>query len=337
MPNLKIGCALACGSFLAAPVWAHHSPAQFDLTKDATLEGTIASLSWRNPHVYFEIDVAQQDGTSERQRIEAGPLSNMVTLGFGTDSLRVGERVTVQVKPNRNPAAHAALGWMLTKADGTAIPLHVRATPPSAPSSAATSTLAGTWVPRATEFSALAVAARAWPLTEAGAAAVEATQAARDASRSACTPYGPPALMALPSTVIVELGEREVTFRLDVMGTVRTVHLDETAHPANLEPSVHGHSIGHWENAALVIDTVGYAAHPDGYAFDRPSSASKHVVERLTLAANGTRIDYAAIVEDPEYLAAPIDFHGQWDHRPEQRPSNVPCDAESAGQFVKDY
>src|SRR5690606_21266169 len=139
------------------------------------------------------------------------------------------------------------------------------------------------------------------------------------------------------STIIVELGDDEVTFRLDVMGAVRVVHLDETQHPSPLEPSLHGHSIGRWEGDTLVIDTAGYSAHPDGYAFDRPSSPSKHAIERLTLAAEGKHIEYEAVAEDAEYLAAPVTFRAQWDYRPEQRPSNVPCDDESAGRFVEDY
>jgi len=86
----------------------------------------------------------------------------------------------------------------------------------------------------------------------------------------------------------------------------------------------------------LVVDTVGYAAHADGYAFDRPSSASKHVVERLTLSADRKHLDYEAVVEDPEYLAAPISHRSQWDYRPRQTPSNLPCDPEAAGRFTED-
>jgi len=328
--------SLAALSLLALPATAYHSPAQFDRARDATIEGTITAFSWRNPHVYFDLDVTDSNGQHTTQRIEAGPVSNMVTLGFDSESLRVGEHIAVQVKPNRSGPGHTALGWLLTKTDGTVIPLHVRATPQTAPGTAEAQSLAGTWVPQAPGFAGLAAAARTWPLTATGRAAIDATQAARDASRSACVPFGPPALMALPSTVIVALSDSEVRFAFDVMEAVRVVHLDQSGHPTGLEPSLQGHSIGHWEGGTLVIDTAGYAAHPDGYAFDRPSSAAKHVIERLTLTADRKHIDYEAFVEDPEYLAAPIVHRSQWDYRPEQRPSNVPCDAESASRFVED-
>src|SRR5690554_4625498 len=108
MPSPTIRYAVFGLSLLALPVAAHHSPAQFDLTKDATIEGVIATLSWRNPHVYLDLDVTGANGGSTRQRIEAGPVSNLVALRFDSDSLRVGERVTVQVKPNRNGEGRTA-------------------------------------------------------------------------------------------------------------------------------------------------------------------------------------------------------------------------------------
>jgi Family of unknown function (DUF6152) len=332
--SLAVLRLVAVQSLLIAPVSAHHSPAMFDMNRDVLLEGTITEISWRNPHVYFELEVAGADGRATTHEVEAGPASNLVPLGFDAESLRKGERVVVQVKPNRRGEGEV-LGWLLTKADGTVIPLHVRAIPPTKPGAAEAQSLAGTWVPQGTGFATLAVAVRAWPLTDAGRAAVEATRAARDAARSACIPFGPPALMSLPSTVQVEVTDAAVTFRLDVMDARRVVQLDRTDHPAEIEPSLHGHSIGRWEGGTLVVDTVGYAAHPDGFAFDLPSSASKHLVERFTLAADRKHVDYEAVVEDPEFLAAPVSHRAQWDYRPEQQPSNLPCDTAVAGRFAE--
>ena len=142
--------------------------------------------------------------------------------------------------------------------------------------------------------------------------------------------------MALPSTSVVEEGDDAITFQLDVMDARRIVHLDLTEHPAGLEPSLHGHSIGRWDADTLVVDTVAYAAHPDGYAFDRPSSGSRHVVERFRLSADRKHLDYEAVVEDPEYFAAPVTHRSQWDYRPGQARSNLPCDPDVAGRFTQD-
>ena len=321
----------------AMPVSAHHSPAMFDLSQDVYLEGTIRNLSWRNPHVYFELEITDADGANVTRRIEAGPASNFAPLGIDRNTLEDGERVRVQVKPNRSGPERTALGWLLTRADGSAIPLHVRAIVPPEATDAQATGLAGTWVPQGPDFANLAVAARAWPLTEAGSAAVEATHEARLAARSQCTPFGPPALMALPSTIIVEQTDTTVTFSLDVMDARRTVHLDQNEHPAQLTPSLHGHSIGRFEGETLVVDTIGYAAHPDGYAFDRPSSAAKHIVERLTLSEDRRQLVYEAEISDPEYIAESVSHRSVWDYRPDQLPSNLPCDTDVAGEFIEDY
>jgi hypothetical protein len=274
------------------------------------------------------------DGKPAEQRIEAGPVSNLVPQGMNADSVRPGEHVVVVARPNRAGPGRVVLGMSLTKSDGTSFPLHVRAIGPTAPSAAEASTIAGTWVPQATGFTRLSATASAWPLTEKGRAAIDETREARIAARSDCVPFGPPALMALPSTTIVEVVDSKVTLKLDVMNVERVVHLDQASHPADLEPTLLGHSIGRWEGDTLVVDTVGFTAHPEGYAFDRPSSAAKHIVERFTVSADRRYLDYEAIVEDSEYLAEPVTHRSQWDYRPGQKPSGMPCDPDAARRFA---
>jgi hypothetical protein len=64
----------------------------------------------------------------------------------------------------------------------------------------------------------------------------------------------------------------------------RQVWLNQ-AHPENVEPSAHGHSVGHYEGNTLVVDTVGIAVGPYT-TIDRlgtPYSEALHVVERYRL------------------------------------------------------
>jgi hypothetical protein len=325
---------LTLSSIVALPAAAHHSPAAFDLTRDVYLEGIVTSFSWRNPHVYIELEVTDADGKRIRQQIEAGPAQVFAAAGLTADAIKEGERLTVRAKPNRGGDGRVVLGWQLTKADGTVIPLHARAVTSSSVSDVEATSIAGVWVPQATDFASLAVAARSWPLTEQGRVAVVATREARDAAIAACVPYGPPALMAVPAVAVVEVSDAEVTFVLDGMNARRVVHLDRESHPAALQPTVLGHSIGRWEGAALVVDTTGFSAHPSGYAFDLPSSAAKRVVERFALSADRKHLEYEATVEDAEYLAAPVTHRSQWDYRPGLQPANLPCDPEAAARFT---
>ena len=103
----------------------------------------------------------------------------------------------------------------------------------------------------------------------------------------------------------------------------RIIHMDAT-HPANVKPSLHGHSIGRWDGETLVIDTIGYEPNPSGIGMNVPSSAGKHTVERLTLTADRVRLRYEFTVEDPVYLTGPATLTQQWDHRPDLEFSQDP-------------
>jgi hypothetical protein len=83
----------------------------------------------------------------------------------------------------------------------------------------------------------------------------------------------------------------------------RRIHLGTAEHPAGLELSNAGHSIGRWDGDTLVVDTIGFSA-----GVLRPptrNSEQLHVVERFTLdpATFALKREYTA--EDPIYLAAP--------------------------------
>jgi hypothetical protein len=83
-------------------------------------------------------------------------------------------------------------------------------------------------------------------------------------------------------------------------GLERTVHMDMGAHPADVEPSWAGHSIGRWEDDVLVVDTVGFL--PGRLTGTTPHSARLHVVERFSLGADATTLTREYTAEDPEYF-----------------------------------
>jgi hypothetical protein len=72
----------------------------------------------------------------------------------------------------------------------------------------------------------------------------------------------------------------------------RTVRLNQS-HPAQVTPSLHGDSVGHYEGDTLVIDTIGIKLGPYRTVdrFGTPYSPAMHVVERYRL------IDYEATTE----------------------------------------
>ena len=140
--------------------------------------------------------------------------------------------------------------------------------------------------------------------------------------------------MVYPVTSVVEVGPDVVKFHVDWMSSERVVYLDGRGHPENAAPSLHGHSIGHWEGGALVVDTTQFTPHKQGNAMDLPSGPRKHVVERFTLSDDRKHLVYESTVDDPDYLAAPVTYRGEWDYRPDLAPSGLACDLDVARRFL---
>jgi Family of unknown function (DUF6152) len=82
-------------------------------------------------------------------------------------------------------------------------------------------------------------------------------------------------------------------------GIVRTIHLGGT-HPANVEPSRAGHSVGSWEGDVLVVDTVGFL--PGMLGLEVAHGSELHVVERFRLNDEGTVLTRDYVATDPDYF-----------------------------------
>ena len=77
-----------------------------------------------------------------------------------------------------------------------------------------------------------------------------------------CEPFPPPILSIFPDLRTIELNDETVAMRFEgAVGLTmeRVVHLDQDEHPADVAPSLMGHSIGRWEGETLVIDTVAFS------------------------------------------------------------------------------
>ena len=334
-PGLLIACA--AGLAFAEGAFAHHSPAAFDLTEEIVVEGTVAAVDWRNPHTYLTLEMAAPDGSTTTQEVEVGPTASLQSLGLTRDAWVVGDQVTVRAAPNRRGPEHTLMGIDVTTSDGSIYPLHVRGRrtpPPLAPEAGS---LAGSWAPLPDSFVRLGrELAATLPVTAAAREAM-ADRATLLAAEATCVSYPMPMLSLISVQRSIEIDDSTVTIRYDWMDAEQIVHLDQTGHPANVEPSLLGHSIGRWEGDTLVVDTVAYTPHRQGIAPGIPSTEAKHTIERLTLGADRRHIDYQITVEDSGALTEPYTVGAAWDYRPDLAPSGEPCDPEAAARFMEDY
>lgn len=97
-------------------------------------------------------------------------------------------------------------------------------------------------------------------------AEVRAADGVERRPRGNCSPPGLPRIMMLPQYPYEFLfTPGRVTINQEAWMQTRTIWTDgrEHPHPDDLDPSYHGHSIGHWEGDVLVVDTVGIDADLD--------------------------------------------------------------------------
>jgi len=89
-----------------APVLAHHSFAMYDHTRTVTLKGEVTKFQWTNPHAYLDVDVRQKDGTTKHYSIEMTSINMMTRLGWRSNMIKAGDRVSVTLAPllNGEPA-----------------------------------------------------------------------------------------------------------------------------------------------------------------------------------------------------------------------------------------
>jgi hypothetical protein len=76
---------------------AHHSfRSQYDADQPITLTGYVTKVEWMNPHVYFYIDVEnEQTGEIENWGFEMGPPHMLQNRGWKRNSMQIGDAVEV--------------------------------------------------------------------------------------------------------------------------------------------------------------------------------------------------------------------------------------------------
>jgi hypothetical protein len=97
--------AAATGALLlaATPALAHHSFAMFDQTKLLAFKGVVKDFQWTNPHAVVWVVGAPKAGASpDVWTIELTSPGNLTRMGWTRKSLKVGDRVEVEIHPLRD-------------------------------------------------------------------------------------------------------------------------------------------------------------------------------------------------------------------------------------------
>lgn len=117
--NLGSVLLTSCALLMALPLLAHHSfQAEFDGNKSLTLKGTLSKIDWINPHIYFYLDVKDDDGKVTTWTLESIPTGFMHRAGLTRDDFVIGDTLTALVY--RAKDGTKAFAWVqeLTFANG---------------------------------------------------------------------------------------------------------------------------------------------------------------------------------------------------------------------------
>ncbi len=344
---MRLKFTIATLVVLAPAALAHHSDAGVDMTNTVEFDGTVTSYNWRNPHVYFNVSRAEADGATREWELQMPSTVTMTRMGWSRDSLAPGDRVTVYTHVARDGRPYGILEYA-TKADGTVLatsfdydsgsvdPVFDIGANPS------TDSLEGIWF---TDRSKLTLYPGGFDgffqaqlvLTEAGAEA-QASFDVLSAENPESTCVGRPTPAMIVSSQIfpmqIEFAGDIIYIRSEYFDEERTVYMDGRGHPDSDQRFDRGHSIGRWDGDTLVVDTANFADHRSPYQIGVPSGARKHVVERYRLAEDGTRIVVDFMLEDPEFLAEPLNHTRELVFSPELTLNEFNCDPETTRRFV---
>jgi len=111
--------ALIVGLLLSPlPAVAHHAfAAEFDSNKTITVQGSVVNVEWRNPHIWIYVDMKDADGDSARWQCEGGSPNTLTRQGWTRDSLKAGERVSIEGFRAKN-GSNTCNSRVVTTADG---------------------------------------------------------------------------------------------------------------------------------------------------------------------------------------------------------------------------
>ncbi len=322
---------------------AHHSvAANFDTSTVVEASGVVTELSWRNPHVRFELMEESADGATTSYTIEMTSLTNLRRAGLSGQLLEVGDSIRVAGMPGRRDSTALYVENILL-ANGDEVLLGPTSEPrwanqvrgregPSGPGDASAPELGifRTWstpqdqpllLPQDTEPE---FDYDRYPLTAAARAAVEGFDRITDSPILNCVSKGMPTIMEQPYPMEFVEQDTDILVRMEEYDTQRLIHMSEGASDEGQPHSKLGYSVGRWDGDSLVVRTTRIDwAHFDVVGV--PQSEDSVLLERFTPSEDGSRLDYELTVTDPVNFTEPVTLSKFWVWYPQMTVEPFEC------------
>ncbi len=338
-PALKLGI-MAAVLWSPAITFAHHGFGLFDRSQDAIFTGTIKSIDFVNPHSYLYLDADTADGGTIAMRCEMRAAILMRRSGWSKEMFVPGAKATIHGYRHRQDPGSCYLEEItigeaaeLNRNDQIEFSaLDARDRPLRLPSGEPN--ISGDWaqeqyviavppgsdrsvglVPKSMKDGIEAGTISPAEIPSAGWDAKPVTLTARGKEESEAfqmwSPTDNPRLRCEPTSIILDwvhdgpvnrvVQEKDrIVINYGLVSYERVIHMNLDAHPANIEPSPTGHSIGRWEDDVLVVDTIGF--QPGVIVPPLRHSDQLHVVERFSLDTENMALNRSYVATDPVYF-----------------------------------
>jgi hypothetical protein len=89
---------------LCATLSAHHSTVAYSETPIVLKNATIAKILWASPHIVLTFNVKETSGTIIGWSAETGSPGSVTRAGWNRNSVKVDDKVTIELYPARNGA-----------------------------------------------------------------------------------------------------------------------------------------------------------------------------------------------------------------------------------------
>lgn len=327
--------------WVALPAAAHHSAKIFDPDTVLALPGTVTRFSWTNPHTYLYVETTGENGEPVEWELETDAIPILVRSGWSPDSFTPGEPVLVRARPDRNRQRRHALLVSIEKADGTVMSArsYFLARPKNSSTLPRATDFSGRWELRFDDYATFYSTWAGIALTEKGAAASATYDVRLDSPVAQCVAPPLPSILVAPYLNEIELRDGAIVIRNERFNAERIIYTDGRKHPEGVPRTNQGHSIGHWEDDTLVVDTALFADHRAPISGQKgnegvPSGAQKHATEHIRLSDDHTRLIFEFVIEDPQYLAEPFSGHVEWYYAPQFEMLGFGCDPEIARRYT---
>ena len=100
--RVALAAVAAVLGLAAGQVFAHHSFAMFDLSKQVTVTGKVTEVQWTNPHVWVFLEGAPAGGKKGRWGVEFTSKVHLTRRNFDPDMIKVGDNVEFTLNPYRD-------------------------------------------------------------------------------------------------------------------------------------------------------------------------------------------------------------------------------------------